>query len=246
MKTGLLVFFAAVLISAGTSGFCLQPDGNPQKRQRAKTAGEQQGQRPAGQKRMSGMISLEIAREHAIADRILLICEAFAGKLERKQPLVPGTLVQAVELIRAFVQDRQEAQEEKYIYPPFQRANLNTDLIRVLSEQHQAGRKLMEGITAKLREQPSAAGDAFIAESLRAFVRMYRPHLARENTVLLPEFRDLVSSKDYTGMENSFKSEDSRRQKEKGVENVMSLVGMLEGSLGISDIAHYGPSPLLR
>jgi hemerythrin-like domain-containing protein len=247
MKICKTVISAALLLSFFSAAICAQTPGPAPKRPRPEKAGTRQApgarraQGAAGQKRMSGLISLEVSREHTMTDRLLLVCESFADKLEKKAPLLPGTLMQAADLTRAFVQDRQEMQEEKYIFPVFIRANMEPTLIATLLEQHQAGRRLIEGIRIKLREQPTPAGDAFVAASLRAFVRMYRPHLAYENTMLLPEFRDLVSSAEYTGLETSFRSEESRRQQEKGAENVMELIALLENSLGISDISRYNP-----
>lgn len=236
------VFSAVLMFFTLHSPLFAQKDGAGRKDRGPEGAGARQAQGHGGQKRLNGLISLEIAREHMITDRLLLICEAFAGRLENGAQPAAGTLQQAAELIRGFLEDRQEMQEEKYIFPVFRRNGVGTEVIRVLVEQHLAGRKLMDGIYMKLREEPSAAGSAAIAASLRAFVRMYRPHLACENTAVLPEFRDLVASKEYPAMETDFRADESRRLKEKGVETVMDIIAGLENYLGISDISIFTPA----
>ena len=41
-------------------------------------------------------------------------------------------------------------------------------------------------------------------ESLRAFIRMYNPHEAREDTVLFPGFRKIVSGHEYDSLGEDF------------------------------------------
>lgn len=235
-------FSAILLFFALHAPLFAQKDGESRKGLRPEGAGVRQEQGRGGQKRLNGLIALELAREHMITDRLLLICEAFADRLESGEQPASGTLLQAAELIRGFLQDRQEMQEEKYIFPVFRRNGMAMKVISVLEEQHRAGRRLMDGIHLKLREEPSPAGSAEMAASLRAFVRMYRPHLACENTAVLPEFRGLVSSREYTGLETDFRADESRRLKEKGVEKVMDIIAGLENSLGISDISRFTPA----
>jgi len=203
------------------------------------------GQRPGvaeARQRITGLIAIEILREHAVTDRLLLICEEFARRLEKQEPVPPNTLIQVVDIMYNYVQDRQEAQEEKYIFPVFIKANKAGKLIRILHDQHLAGRSLMEHLADQLRRPAMPDDDALTAASLRGFVRMYRPHLARENTILLPGFRALVSSKENYGMETDFRTGEAHRDREKGRDDdraVMAAIVTLERALGIFDIDQF-------
>jgi hemerythrin-like domain-containing protein len=61
-----------------------------------------------------------------------------------------------------------------------------TDLVAVLLQQHQAGRKL----TAQIQRLATPVGLSSepdrrkLIESMQKFIRMYEPHSAREDTVL--------------------------------------------------------------
>jgi hemerythrin-like domain-containing protein len=62
------------------------------------------------------------------------------------------------------------------------------DLVNVLYQQHQAGRRLTDTILglAPARQATGESRDRLI-ESLQSFVAMYRPHEAREDTDLFPK-----------------------------------------------------------
>jgi hemerythrin-like domain-containing protein len=78
--------------------------------------------------------------------------------------------------------------EEKFIFPEFEKVRKLTDLVKVLKEQHEAGRKLTDVILRNAEKDQFRKEDARkkVVRSCEAFVRMYRPHEAREDTVLFP------------------------------------------------------------
>ena len=47
-----------------------------------------------------------------------------------------------------------------------------------------------------------------LSDSLRAFVRMYAPHEAREDTVLFPAVHEIVSKTEYDAMGEDFEKRD--------------------------------------
>jgi len=86
----------------------------------------------------------------------------------------------------------------------------------VLRQQHAAGRGVTEDIV-KLAA-PGIAGDdrVRLASSLHKFIRMYRPHEAREDTVLFPAFHDLVGQKEYERLGEQFEEEEHKMLGENG------------------------------
>src|SRR5207237_1392115 len=72
-------------------------------------------------------------------------------------------------------------------FPRFEKAGLQVELVGVLKKQHKSGRAITDAIGALLKQPPASWDDATkakLVERLRAFVRMYRPHEARESTVM--------------------------------------------------------------
>src|SRR5262249_54523416 len=139
----------------------------------------------------------DLMREHGVLNRILLIYEEGLRRLHAKEEVGPEVFQHTATLVRKFVEDYHEKLEENFIFPEFEKAKKLTDLVGVLRKQHEAGRAVTDVV---LR---NATGDRFgkedaskeLVEAVRAFVRMYRPHEAREDTVLFPALHKVVSAK---------------------------------------------------
>ena len=115
------------------------------------------------------------------------------------------------------------------------------DLVSVLRQQHAAGRGVTDEI-AKLAVPGIAGADrGCLASSLRKFVRMYRPHEAREDTVLFPAFHDLVGQKEYGRLGEQFEEKEHELLGENGFEKAVAEVAELEKGLGIFDLAKFTP-----
>ncbi len=141
----------------------------------------------------------DLMREHGVLNRVLLIYDHHLHMLTTKQTFDGAVLVSAADVIRHFVEDYHEKLEEDFLFPRFRKAGKLVNLVDTLLAQHKAGRTL----TAQIRELAGVATLKYVsdtdklADALRAFLRMYRPHEAREDTVLFPAFRSIVSPHEY-------------------------------------------------
>ncbi len=135
----------------------------------------------------------DLMREHGVLNRVLLGYEACIDRIEQKRDFKPEVVADAATVIRKFVEDYHERQEEQFLFPRFEKAGVLTDLVRVLKSQHEAGRGLTDRVMS-LAKSRGADDRPKLAEALRQFVRVYRPHEAREDTVLFPELRKIVSA----------------------------------------------------
>ena len=81
-----------------------------------------------------------------------------------------------------------------------------------------------------------------LVRSCEAFIRMYRPHEAREDTVLFPAFHDLVGQKEYERLGEQFEDEEHKLLGEGGFEKAVAEVAPLEQALGIFDLAKFTPA----
>jgi hemerythrin-like domain-containing protein len=75
-----------------------------------------------------------------------------------------------------------------------------------------------------------------------AFIAMYRPHEAREDTVLFPKLRSVVSANEFNAMAEDFEKDERRKFGEDGFESFVEKVAGLEKKLGIYDLAKFTPS----
>jgi len=186
----------------------------------------------------------DLMREHGVLNRILLIYDESVHRLGQRQELDPGVLSGAARIIRTFVEDYHEKLEEDYLFPRFQKARMLGDLVTILKRQHDAGRALTDSIlqlaTASTLKAP---GDerARLIRQLQAFVRMYRPHEAREDTVLFPAIKKIVSKNEYGSLGEEFEKKEHQLFGEDGFESMVEKVGDLEKRLGTYDLAQFTP-----
>ena len=185
----------------------------------------------------------DLMREHGVLRRLMLIYDELAARLTRGAPFPLPALVDANELIRRFIQDYHEKDEENYLFPRFAKAGQMVDLVRVLRRQHDAGRKLIDRVKTQATAESLKGRPARLrlANDLQLFNRMYRPHAAREDTVLYPAFHTMVSAKEFDTVGDKFEEEEQRLFGKDGFERMVARVADLEKSLGIYELAQFTP-----
>jgi len=115
-------------------------------------------------------------------------------------------LYNSAQIIRTFIEDYHEKLEQDYLFPRFEQANQFVDLIKVLRAQHQAGRVLTDRILylANMKPTSNTEDNQKLSKLLNDFSGMYRPHEAREDTVLFPAIRKIVSKDEYYALGEDF------------------------------------------
>jgi hemerythrin-like domain-containing protein len=185
----------------------------------------------------------DLMREHGVLKRILLIYGEAIRRIEANQELPPEPLGDSTKIIRQFVEDYHEKLEEDFLFPRFKKANKLVDLVDVLLQQHQAGRRLTDMTMRLATSQALKNADdrRRLADSMRQFVRMYSPHEAREDTVLFPAFRGVVSSHEFDSLGEDFEKKEDELFGEDGFFKVVDRVADIEKKLGIYDLAQFTP-----
>jgi hemerythrin-like domain-containing protein len=185
----------------------------------------------------------DLMREHGVLKRVLLVYRDCSRRIAAKQDFPPDALARSARLIRGFVEDYHEKLEENYLFPRFRKAGKLVELVDTLERQHQAGRTLTERIIAAANSSAlkDAGKRAELNGWLEAFVRMYEPHEAREDTVLFPEFRKIVSKHEYDSLGDDFEKKEHQLFGEDGFEKNVSEVASIEKTLGIYDLAQFTP-----
>ncbi|MGN6353281.1 MAG: hemerythrin domain-containing protein [Parafilimonas sp.] len=184
----------------------------------------------------------DLMQEHGVLKRILLIYDNCRMHLMNKENFPVDAITKSANIIRTFVEDYHEKQEEDYLFPRFKKANQLTDLVDVLYQQHQAGRSVTdEIIQVTSHTNRTAQENQRLIELLLAFNTMYAPHEAREDTVLFPAFRKLVSKHEYDSLGEEFENNEHKKFGEDGFETMVNRVAAIEKSLGIYDLSQFTP-----
>jgi hemerythrin-like domain-containing protein len=185
----------------------------------------------------------DLMREHGVLNRVLLIYDEHLRLLAAKKSFDGSVLVSAADIVRHFVEDYHEKLEENFLFPRFRKAGKLVSLVDTLEAQHKAGREL----TGQIRELAATATFKLVSDAeklgdaLRAFLRMYRPHESREDTVLFPAFRSTVSPHEYAALGDDFEKKEDELFGEDGFFKVVDHVAQLEKKLGIYDLAQFTP-----
>src|SRR6476620_4244068 len=80
-----------------------------------------------------------------------------------------------------------------------------------------------------------------LLQLLTSFNNMYRPHEAREDTVLFPAFRKIVSRHEYDSLGEEFEKNEHKLFGNDGFETMVDKVAAIEKTLGIYELAQFTP-----
>jgi len=187
----------------------------------------------------------DLMREHGVLNRILLIYEEAGRRLRAGEDLDPADVSAAAGIIRHFIEDYHERLEEEELFPRFEAANRLRELVGVLRVQHDAGRWLTAEILSLARSDRLRSPDArgTLAERMFQFVQMYRPHEAREDTVLFPELHRLLSPRELDALGDRFEEREERLFGKGGFEGMVLRTTKIEERLGLFDLSRFTPKP---
>jgi hemerythrin-like domain-containing protein len=183
----------------------------------------------------------DLMREHGVLNRVLLIYDEILARLTSGKEFSPEVLSGAAGVIRRFIEDYHEKLEEDYLFPRFEKAKKLVDLVKALREQHHAGRRLTNAVKrrATTHALKNESARTQLAQHLRLFIRMYRPHESREDTVLFPAFRSLVSAHEYAALGETFEAKEHALFGKDGFREVVEEVAKLEKALGIYELSRF-------
>ena len=177
----------------------------------------------------------DLMREHGVLARLMLVLEACAPRMDDSQA-ARTAIPAAAHLVRTFVEDYHEALEEQHLFPRFQRKNVHAELVDTLYIQHRAGRTQIDTLL-----DASAPRDR-VRAAIEAFVRMYRPHAAREDTVLFVDLPRVATGAELTELGERFEREEHARFGAHGFQTIVAQVAEIERSLEIDDLSRFTPA----
>jgi hemerythrin-like domain-containing protein len=183
----------------------------------------------------------DLMREHGLLNRLLLLYEEFIRRLESAAELDSKMVSSTSGLIRTFIEDYHEDLEECHVFPRFLKAGKHVELVTVLRAQHDAGRRLTAEIQTLAEPESFGAPEAkkTLFRDLRRFIRMYRPHEAREDTVLFPALHDLVSAREYDALGEDFEKKEHELFGKEGFEGMVEKTAEIEKAMGLYDLRQF-------
>lgn len=183
----------------------------------------------------------DLMREHGVLERVLLVYEASARRLEQGEDLEAGIFTQSGEIMRDFVHGYHEKLEEDHLFPVFKKAGRLVELVTTLQVQHDAGRKLTDRILAAAPKIANSDDRKQMIDAMRATLTLYRPHVAREDTELFPSVRSIMNAKDFEALGKQMDHEEDQKLGDDGFEKYVKKVEAIEKKLGTNDLSQYTP-----
>lgn len=186
----------------------------------------------------------ELMTEHGVLKRILLAYRTVHDRLVTGQAVATDPVVDAAQIVADYVEGFHEGLEEAYVFPRV--ADTQATLVRTLLVQHDRGRHLTRAIQEQVSGEgiPTVAARAMLAAHLAAFVRMYEPHEAWEDTVVYPALRASTSTRTLDELAERFHDLENAQYGDQALATILDRVAGIEQQLGVADLNAFTPPPL--
>jgi hemerythrin-like domain-containing protein len=183
----------------------------------------------------------DLMREHGVLERLLLIYEDGSERLQSGDRHTIAAIASAADIMRSFVENYHEVLEESWVFPRLMRMNQLTDVVQTLRQQHEAGRAITREVQrlAHVSTLDSRDNREQLAHAMHRYVRMFRPHMAREDTVIFPAFRAATLPLELEALGEQFENREQALFGRSGFESVVSTVAELERTLGLYDLKRF-------
>jgi hemerythrin-like domain-containing protein len=197
----------------------------------------------------------ELMTDHGVLKRILLIYRESVRRLQSGDNLDPAAPFHAAQMVHDYIEDFHEGIEEGYVFPRLLRAGRLEDTVHTLLTQHDRGRKLTISIIRAcspmaMDGMPRSPGFATatarsrLADALAAFVTMYEPHEAREDTEIFPAFREITTDREFALVSEQVAEAQHRRYGDNPLAGFIDQIRSIEQQLGIADLDTFTPTDL--
>ncbi len=189
----------------------------------------------------------DLMREHGVLRRALIVYTEVAGRLQAgSADFDPAALNRTAKLFQSFGENYHERKlEEAHIFPIVKKAGgPAAALPDILIAQHNRGREITNYIIQVTSGAKASSIDAkAFGGALTTFVRMYRAHAAREDTVVFPAWKAALSEKQLDELGEEFEDIEKQEFGGDGFDLAVDQIGEIEQTLGLADLAQYTAPP---
>ena len=198
-----------------------------------------------GQEKEVGAVE-DLMREHGVLRRALLVYIECVPKIRANPANVSAeSWARTAKLFRAFGEDYHERRlEEPYIFPAVKKAGGQAaDYIDVLKAQHDRGREVTDYILSVTGKGTLSDDSELLARALETFVLMYQNHTAREDTIVFPAWKEVLSTRQLHEMGDRFEDIERQQFGKDGYDDAVAQIGQIEQLLGLADVAQFTAPP---
>jgi len=182
--------------------------------------------------------------EHGLLIRILLIYRHLGAVAAAGRPIAAWHVHDSALIIHDYIEAFHEALEEAYVFPRLRRAGQLSGTVSTLLLQHARGRERTQLILAESASQGALPErqTRLVTGAMAEFVRMYEPHEAREDTVVFPAFRALLSPTEISDLGQHFATLEDQQLGSGGFSALVAQVARIEQAVGIYDLSQFTPA----
>jgi len=185
----------------------------------------------------------DLMREHGVLKRVLLCYREMTSRIQAGQPVDAADLHGAALIVHDYIEGFHEGLEEGFVFPRLRRLPAVAPTVTTLLVQHARGRLLTQFLLAHATTAGRAESGtpARLAAAMAAFVRMYEPHEAREDTVVFPAFRQVVPAAEFAQLGQHFADLERQQFGHDEFGPMVTQVAGIEQKLGIYDLSQFTP-----
>ncbi len=187
---------------------------------------------------------VDLMEEHGVLKRVLLIYQEASRRISAGQPAPTADIHASALVIHDFIEGFHEAMEEGYIFPQLKKVKLLVPTVDTLYVQHARGRNITQYLLAQTATSAGSPDPGQLAAAMSAFVRMYEPHEAREDTVVFPTYRSIRSTDQLNELGATFAHLQREQFGHRGFNSFVQQVAQVEMSLGIYDLDQFTAEPV--
>jgi hemerythrin-like domain-containing protein len=180
--------------------------------------------------------------EHGVLKRVLLAYRALSKRLAEGRSVPRGAVLDAAQIVADYVESFHEGLEEAYVFPRVAAHPSYAGIVETLLVQHDRGRHLTADILLLAADD---LGRPRVREPLLArldaFVTMYEPHEAWEDTVVYPALRRLTAERTLDELAERFADLEAARYSDLALARILLRVEGVEHQLGIGELAAFTP-----
>lgn len=188
----------------------------------------------------------DLMEEHSILRRALLIYEECIRRMDIGEDFEPDLIIETTNVIKVIIIFHHALLEHEYIFPRFREADKYVEMCDILTEQHgRAGEQ--EELIIKHANRDSINNPEekdILINALKKSIRVFRPHIDREDTEMFPEFKTVVTAHEFYELGKKFKEIEDQKWGENGHRQMVDKIAKVEKALGINDLGSFTPKTL--
>ena len=185
----------------------------------------------------------DLMREHGVLKRVLLCYRAMTAQVQAGHPLAAAHVQDTALIVHDFIEGFHEGLEEGYVFPRLRQSGQLVSTVNTLLVQHARGRVITQYLLtqAKPGGTLSTGTSARLSGAMQAFVRMYEPHEAREDTVIFPAFRQLIPAPEFADLGQHFADLEQQQFGRHEFTAMVGRIAAIEQALGVYDLNQFTP-----